>query len=240
MATKSSNNILIKNADKIKSGVKNINADLMETSDQLVEEALVTGEQWQKLFAKALKSGVHLFGKQQDLALDTLEVLKGQVTKGNKRFRKLISLNWRKPVELKTRVNSTRKAVESAEAQISKVAKKAVTAKAKISRTKKVVAKKAVAKKVHIKKDLAQQDLTLIEGIGPKIAEHLQKAGIQTFDQLAKSNVKALRTILDAAGPRYKKYNPSTWRQQAKLAASGKWEALKALQATLNGGLRVK
>jgi len=230
----------MKNADKIKSSVKNINADLMETSDQLVEEALLTGEQWQKLFAKALKSGVNLFGKQQDLTLDTLEVLKGQVTKGNKRFRKLISLNWRKPVELKTRLNGTRKAVAKAEEQISKVAKKAVTAKAKISRTKKVAAKKISAKKIRTKKEVAQQDLTLIEGIGPKIAEHLQKSDIHTFDQLAKSNIKALRTILDAAGPRYKKYNPSTWRQQAKLAASGKWDALKKLQATLKGGMRVK
>ncbi|MEM9820953.1 MAG: helix-hairpin-helix domain-containing protein [Bacteroidota bacterium] len=235
MANKSNNNTLIQNADKIKATVKNINAELMETSDQLVEEALVTGEQWQKLFAKALKSSVHLFGQQQELALDTLELLKAQYTKGNKRFLKLISLDWRGPVELKTRVNGTRKkVVAKAEAQISKVAQKAVATKAKVRKTSKKASKKVV------EASIAQNDLTMIEGIGPKIAEHLQKSGIQSFDQLAKSSIKELRAILDAAGPRYKKYNPSTWRQQAKLAAGEKWTALKELQSTLKGGLPQK
>jgi small subunit ribosomal protein S2 len=50
---------------------------------------------------------------------------------------------------------------------------------------------------------------------------------------LARSNAKKLRAILAAAGNRFKIYDPATWSKQAKLAASGKWDALKALQKTL-------
>lgn len=80
-------------------------------------------------------------------------------------------------------------------------------------------------------------DLTRIEGIGPKIAQLLQEAGIATYAQLAATDVSRLRDILgDAALPMA---DPSTWPEQAKLAAEGRWEELSALQATLKGGRRI-
>ena len=93
--------------------------------------------------------------------------------------------------------------------------------------TKKVVAKKATSKKVS---------LTLIEGIGPKIAGLLNDAGIKTFDKLAKTKVSKLKEILAAAGSRYQMHDPSTWAAQAKLADAGKMDVLKAYQADLKGG----
>jgi hypothetical protein len=45
-----------------------------------------------------------------------------------------------------------------------------------------------------------------------------------------------LREILEAAGSRYKMFDPATWPQQAGLAAQGKWEELKELQGKLSGG----
>ncbi len=78
--------------------------------------------------------------------------------------------------------------------------------------------------------------LTKIEGIGPKIAEHLAAGGIITFADLAASPVSRLQEILTAAGPRYKMHNPTTWPQQAKLAADGKWDELQVLQDKLDGG----
>jgi large subunit ribosomal protein L17 len=82
-------------------------------------------------------------------------------------------------------------------------------------------------------------DLTKVEGIGPKISEILQEKGITTFAILAETKVEKLSEILAEAGGRYKSHDPQTWSQQAKLAADGNWDELKKLQDELDGG-RVK
>jgi predicted flap endonuclease-1-like 5' DNA nuclease len=82
-------------------------------------------------------------------------------------------------------------------------------------------------------------DLTRIEGIGPKIASVLQAAGVLTFAQLAETDVTRLEEILEAESPRLRRLSdPSTWPEQAELAATGEWEALQALQGTLKRGRR--
>ena len=81
-----------------------------------------------------------------------------------------------------------------------------------------------------------KDDLKRIEGIGPKIAEILNTAGIIYFEDLAASDVTTLKAILENAGNRYKMHDPSTWGIQAKLAASRNWVQLKKLQDELNGG----
>jgi predicted flap endonuclease-1-like 5' DNA nuclease len=82
----------------------------------------------------------------------------------------------------------------------------------------------------------AEDDLVVIEGIGPKIAGVLKQNGIRTFATLAAADVSTLQTILRAAGSRYQMANPASWPRQAHLAASGMWDELKALQASLNAG----
>jgi ribosomal protein L31 len=79
-------------------------------------------------------------------------------------------------------------------------------------------------------------DLTIIEGIGPKIAELLVTAGITTFAQLADTDVTDIQKILDEAGGTFATHNPGTWPQQSTLARDGKTEELKQLQDELNGG----
>lgn len=79
-------------------------------------------------------------------------------------------------------------------------------------------------------------DLTKIEGIGKKIAGLLADQEINSFEKLGKTSTKKLSEILDAAGSKFKVHDPATWPKQAKLAAAGKWEALKTLQAGLKGG----
>jgi predicted flap endonuclease-1-like 5' DNA nuclease len=80
-------------------------------------------------------------------------------------------------------------------------------------------------------------DLKRIEGVGPKIASLLQDADITTFAQLAAANVEHLREILDAVNLRIA--DPTTWPEQAALAAAGDWEGLASLQGELKGGRRV-
>jgi large subunit ribosomal protein L21 len=84
----------------------------------------------------------------------------------------------------------------------------------------------------------AADDLTKIEGIGPKINEIMNKGGIYTFAQLAAAPVDRLRDLLKAAGARYASHNPGTWPEQATLAASGNWDAFKKLTDELDGGVR--
>ena len=87
------------------------------------------------------------------------------------------------------------------------------------------------------KKSAKSKDkLTLIEGIGPKIASILNNNGITTFADLADSKVAALTKILKDAGPRYSMHKPGSWPKQAKLARDGKMVALKKLQDKLDGG----
>jgi predicted flap endonuclease-1-like 5' DNA nuclease len=85
---------------------------------------------------------------------------------------------------------------------------------------------------------LRPEDLTILEGIGPKINTLLHEAGIRTFAQLALSEVSELKAILDPAGLQF--IDPSTWAEQAKLAADGKFDELKTLTDSLKGGRRVK
>jgi large subunit ribosomal protein L27 len=79
-------------------------------------------------------------------------------------------------------------------------------------------------------------DLKKIEGVGPKIAQILNEAGIMTFAQLANKTAEQIKDILEEAGPRYNIHNPSSWPAQAKFAAEGTWEELKEYQEILIGG----
>lgn len=81
-------------------------------------------------------------------------------------------------------------------------------------------------------------DLKKIEGIGPKCAEHLNAAGIVSYSDLAAAKLETLKDILEKAGPRYNAIDPTTWAEQATLAAAGKWDELKTLQDELDGGKR--
>lgn len=75
---------------------------------------------------------------------------------------------------------------------------------------------------------LQEDDLTKIKGIGPKVSRALKSAGIRSFRQLALAEERKLKAILKDANASI--VNPSTWEDQAKLAAQGAWEALEEFQ----------
>jgi ribosomal protein L30 len=83
----------------------------------------------------------------------------------------------------------------------------------------------------------AADDLEVVEGIGPKIAGVLKDAGIGTLAQLAATDVERLREILHEGEIRIG--DPTTWPEQAALAAEGKWDEFNALTEQLKGGRRV-
>lgn len=79
-------------------------------------------------------------------------------------------------------------------------------------------------------------DLTIIEGIGPKVAKIFVEAGITSFATLAAKTKEELEAILDPNGPIYVAMDPTTWPQQAQLLADGKMDEFKALTDELKGG----
>ena len=80
-------------------------------------------------------------------------------------------------------------------------------------------------------------DLTIIEGIGPKIDELFRSHGINSFAQVARLSVSDMLKILEQGGPHFRLANPGTWAQQALLASENRWSELKRLQDELIGGV---
>ena len=114
-------------------------------------------------------------------------------------------------------------------------AKKAAPVKAekKVEAKVEVAAPKAEAKPAAKKATAKADDLKKVEGIGPKIAETLNAAGITTFADLAKTDAAKISEIIaEVRG----NHVTDTWPAQPKLAAEGKWDELKKWQDELNGG----
>lgn len=84
--------------------------------------------------------------------------------------------------------------------------------------------------------DSVKDDLTKVEGIGPKIKGLLNADSIWSFKQLSDTAVSQLEKILEEAGPRYRVHSPKTWPKQAKMADEGKWDELKVWQNNHKGG----
>ncbi|GGC21320.1 hypothetical protein GCM10011386_11610 [Parapedobacter defluvii] len=79
-------------------------------------------------------------------------------------------------------------------------------------------------------------DLTIVEGIGPKIAEVLANAGISSYADLAAKSAEDIKALLVDAGDQFNTAVTDTWPAQAKLAAEGKFDELKKWQDELDGG----
>ncbi|MEM9546309.1 MAG: helix-hairpin-helix domain-containing protein [Bacteroidota bacterium] len=90
--------------------------------------------------------------------------------------------------------------------------------------------------KIGALKAFKQDDLKAIEGIGPATDKLLQENGITTWRELANTSVERLKQILTDAGSRFGLSDPTTWPQQAQLAADGKFDELREYQDFLDGG----
>ena len=82
-----------------------------------------------------------------------------------------------------------------------------------------------------------EDNLEIIEGIGPKVAKVLKEAGIVSFADLAHTSVEKVNGLLKAA--KLTMMDSAGWIEQAKLAARGDMDGLKKMQDEMKGG-RVK
>ncbi len=112
----------------------------------------------------------------------------------------------------------------------------AATEPAVIETTAEVIESAPVTTVEDVSEAPAADNLEIIEGIGPKIAEIMVANGVVTFAQLADMTPDAIKEILVAAGPNFAGKEPETWPKQAELARDGKMDELKVLQDELNGG----
>ncbi|WP_343488246.1 hypothetical protein [Allomuricauda sp. d1] len=88
------------------------------------------------------------------------------------------------------------------------------------------VAFDANAAKAAFGKKIKQDDLKIVEGIGPKIEQLFHDHGIKTWKALSEAAVSKCQEVLDSGGERYRIHDPASWPMQAKMAYEGKWAAL--------------
>lgn len=84
----------------------------------------------------------------------------------------------------------------------------------------------ADAAKAVFGKAVKQDDLKVVEGIGPKIEGMFKDAGIKTWKALSESTVADCQKVLDGGGKRYQIHDPASWPMQAKMCYEGKWKEL--------------
>ncbi|WP_165749465.1 hypothetical protein [Cellulophaga sp. Z1A5H] len=88
----------------------------------------------------------------------------------------------------------------------------------------------AIAAKTAFGKTIKQDDLKLVEGIGPKIEAMFKESGIKTWKALSDASVADCQKVLDGGGNRYKIHDPASWPMQAKMCYEGKWMELTKWQ----------
>ncbi len=94
----------------------------------------------------------------------------------------------------------------------------------------------AASAKAALGKAVKQDDLKIVEGIGPKISDMFSDAGIKTWKALSDTAVADCQKVLDGGGNRYKVHDPASWPMQAKMAYEGKWAELAKWQDEHNHG----
>lgn len=86
----------MKVSDRIKTvrkAVANTNSYALEKSEELINSFETSGTQWQNVTEKAIKTGLKLAERQQNIVFSTLEAVKTQVGGTATRFKKLFSNN---------------------------------------------------------------------------------------------------------------------------------------------------
>src|SRR6056297_342717 len=121
-----------------------------------------------------------------------------------------------------------KKEEKAAEEKPAKKAEAAPTKEEKPTEEEKPAKKEAKAK---------PDDLTKIEGVGPKAAEALIASGVKTYAELADADAEKVKEILTEASSTLAHLDPTSWPKQAKMAADGKWDELKEWQDNVKGGV---
>ncbi|MGW9684374.1 hypothetical protein [Flagellimonas sp. 2504JD1-5] len=94
----------------------------------------------------------------------------------------------------------------------------------------------AEAARAAFGKKIKEDDLTLVEGIGPKIQGLFHGYGIKTWKDLSETSTVKCQEVLTSGGKRYRIHDPASWPMQAKMAYKGQWEELAKWQIKHKSG----
>lgn len=110
-----------------------LNKEMLQASNELIDGAVATSEKWQSLTEKIVKTGLKMFAKQQDLALTTLEIAKGQFDASSKKFNKLVGNAAKKTKAKASEITDNEPTIDSVlESTVPSVKKAVATAKKKV------------------------------------------------------------------------------------------------------------
>lgn len=182
-------------ADRAKEILGQGNQQLLSVSERLVDDVLNGTAKWQDFFAGSMDKGMAFSAKQQDLFFNTLYSVR-DLHRENLAFIKRIV-----------------KAEQDEKGQEAEVLEIATVNADKAPAEKKSAAKPA--EKTPLK------DLTVINGIGPKVAGLLKASGIQNLSDLANTSIDTIKKALAAGGARYKSFDPAPWVKEAKKMIKG-------------------
>ena len=184
-------------------------------------------KEWEKKYLSAENDLSHCKDK---LSAATIEI---------KALTSLASKTATTPAEaIATKMKST-KTTAKPKPKVSKTATTKPTPKPKAKSAPKTVAPiafDAALAKSAFGKRVKQDDLKVVEGIGPKIEQLFHNHKIKTWKALSECSVKKCQEVLKSGGSRYQMHNPGTWPKQAKLAYEGKWKKLSDWQDKLDHG----
>lgn len=96
--------------------------------------------------------------------------------------------------------------------------------------TRNAIAFDASAAKAVYGKTIKQDDLKVVEGIGPKIEGMFKDNGIKTWKALSEATVADCQKVLNTGGKRYQIHDPASWPMQARMCYEGKWSELAKWQ----------
>jgi large subunit ribosomal protein L21 len=100
------------------------------------------------------------------------------------------------------------------------------------------IMKATAAPVIAVAQKAGKDDIEIIEGIGPKIAQVLATNGITTFAALATAKADDITAMLKASGGRFSLANPASWAEQAALLRDGKMAEFQKLCDELVGGVK--
>ncbi len=73
---------------------------------------------------------------------------------------------------------------------------------------------------------IAEDDLKVVEGIGPKIEGLFHNYNIKTWEALSRTPVAKCYEVLQSGGEKYRVHDPASWPMQAKMCYENKWKEL--------------
>ncbi|MCL6267388.1 hypothetical protein [Flagellimonas myxillae] len=108
--------------------------------------------------------------------------------------------------------------------------KEGIVSSAQIAPSKETQSFDAAAAKAAMRKRIKENDLKIVEGIGPKIEGLFHNFGIKTWKDLSEVSTVKCQEVLNSGGDRYRIHDPASWPMQAKMAHKGQWTELAKWQ----------